>query len=258
MKTALVLSAGGMFGAYEAGAWKALAGSFEPDLVVGASIGAVNGWAIAGGCAPSDLIERWRSLECAARYGWQWPRAWHGGVLDTTALREQLRSVYDAFRPRCEYALTLTDLKTFRPVVIRGENVRAEHLLATTAIICLFEQVRIGGKLYSDGGLVNALPLWAAAELGATHIVAINALPVLPGIIPRAFVHLVRLFAPQRSTAPLDVETLEIAPTTSLGSALDTILWKRENIDRWIDAGERDAAAHLASIEAFLHRAPVR
>ena len=41
--TALVLSAGGMYGAYQAGAWRVLAERFQPDLIVGASIGAVNG-----------------------------------------------------------------------------------------------------------------------------------------------------------------------------------------------------------------------
>jgi len=52
----LVLSGGGMYGAYQAGAWKALADVFRPDLIVGTSIGALNGWAIAGGCEPDELI----------------------------------------------------------------------------------------------------------------------------------------------------------------------------------------------------------
>ncbi len=38
-KTALVLSAGGMFGAYQAGAWGEISARFQPDLVVGASAG---------------------------------------------------------------------------------------------------------------------------------------------------------------------------------------------------------------------------
>ena len=66
--TALVLSAGGMYGAYQAGAWKALADVFHPDLVVGASIGALTGWAIAGGCHPDELVDRWLHLEAAERY----------------------------------------------------------------------------------------------------------------------------------------------------------------------------------------------
>ena len=48
---ALVLSAGGQWGAWEAGAWKVLSQTFQPDLIVGASVGAWNGWAIAGGCS---------------------------------------------------------------------------------------------------------------------------------------------------------------------------------------------------------------
>jgi len=47
MKTALVLSGGGMFGAWQAGAWSALAPAFQPDVVVGASAGSLNGYAIA-------------------------------------------------------------------------------------------------------------------------------------------------------------------------------------------------------------------
>lgn len=54
-KTALVLSAGAMFGAYHAGVWKGLAGRFQPDLIVGASVGALNGWVMASGCAPQEL-----------------------------------------------------------------------------------------------------------------------------------------------------------------------------------------------------------
>jgi predicted acylesterase/phospholipase RssA len=43
MKRALVLSGGGMFGAWQAGAWSVLARHFQPDLVVGASAGSLNG-----------------------------------------------------------------------------------------------------------------------------------------------------------------------------------------------------------------------
>ena len=58
-KTALVLSAGGMFGAYQAGAWRELSACFQPDMVVGTSVGALNGWVIAGGCPPEELIRFW-------------------------------------------------------------------------------------------------------------------------------------------------------------------------------------------------------
>lgn len=43
---ALVLSAGGMYAAWEVGVWKALRERIAIDLVVGASAGAWNGWAL--------------------------------------------------------------------------------------------------------------------------------------------------------------------------------------------------------------------
>ncbi len=61
MPCALVLSAGGMFGAYQAGAWNVLSNRFKPDLVVGTSVGALNGWAIAGGCSAEELSAMWRN-----------------------------------------------------------------------------------------------------------------------------------------------------------------------------------------------------
>ena len=56
MTTAVVFSAGGMYAAWEAGVWKAIAGQVRPDLIAGASAGAWNGWAIAGGATPEELV----------------------------------------------------------------------------------------------------------------------------------------------------------------------------------------------------------
>src|SRR5258708_39861301 len=58
-KKALVLSGGGMFGAWQAGAWSVLSKSFQPDLIVGASVGSLNGYAIASGCSPQELCALW-------------------------------------------------------------------------------------------------------------------------------------------------------------------------------------------------------
>ncbi len=133
--TALVLSAGGMYGAYQAGAWKALADVFHPDLVVGASIGAITGWAIAGGCDPDELIDRWLHLEAAARYRWKFPRSPIQGVFDTTPLQRVIRDVYEAFQPRTHFAMVVTDLLKLRPRVLRGNEVSWQHLVASTAIV---------------------------------------------------------------------------------------------------------------------------
>src|SRR5271165_1897434 len=216
-KTALVLSAGGMFGAYQAGVWSVLADCCEPDLIVGASIGAVNGWIIAGGASPAELIDRWLTLDCAARYRFQAPKALHGGVLDSRPLRAMIDEVFAAYRPRVEYALVTTEIARLRPRIFRGPDITAEVLNATTAIPWLFDQVRVDRTLHSDGGVLTPLPIWAAAELGADRIVAVNALALLPGLIPKVFVRVVRSVARFQPSEPAGLEVIRIQPEGVLG-----------------------------------------
>jgi len=71
----LVLSGGGGRGAFHAGVYqylmqadkykvnKAHAGPWKPEIIVGTSIGAVNGAAIAQGMTPAELAAVWKSLE---------------------------------------------------------------------------------------------------------------------------------------------------------------------------------------------------
>lgn len=72
---ALILSGGGGRGAFHAGVYKYLmqkekrsldpehAGLWDPHIIVGTSIGAVNGAAIAQGMSADQLVEVWKSLE---------------------------------------------------------------------------------------------------------------------------------------------------------------------------------------------------
>jgi NTE family protein len=72
---ALILSGGGGRGAFHAGVYKYLmkshkinvdpdhAGAWEPQIIVGTSIGAVNGAAIAQGMPADQLVDVWKSLE---------------------------------------------------------------------------------------------------------------------------------------------------------------------------------------------------
>ena len=249
----LVLSAGGMYGAYQAGAWKALADVFQPDLIVGASIGAVNGWAIAGGCDPDELIARWLNLG-NGRYRWKAPATIFGGFLDTAPLQAVIRETYESFQPKTDFALILTDLLELRPRVFRGGEIGWEHLVATTAIVGLFDQVRIGGRLYSDGGLLSAVPLWAAGELGATRAVVIDVLPQAPGMIARTFVGAMRLLSPFHGSVPPALEVIRVGPAKLLGTPLESLHWSRKNAEEWIAAGERDAQAIKHSIANCFER----
>ena len=252
--TALVLSAGGMYGAYQAGAWRAIAEVFHPDLVVGASIGAVNGWAIAGGCDPDELVDRWLNLDAAGRYGWKIPRSLLHGVLNTTRLQRVIRDLYEAYQPQTHYAMVITDLMKLRPVVLRGNEVSWQHMVAGTAIVGLFDQERLGGRIYSDGGLLSAVPLWAAAEMGATEALVIDVLPAPPGMVARVFVGAMRMLSPFRAEVPQHIETVRLAPPKLLGSPLEAIYWTRANAQAWIRAGEEQGAAIQHSIRNCFRR----
>jgi len=245
---ALVLSAGGMYGAYQVGAWKVLADTFRPDLVVGASIGAINGWAIAGGCDPDALIDRWMTLAEAGHYRWKFPSSIFGGVLDSEPLQRAIRDTYESYRPRTGFAVVLTDLLKLQPRIFHDDEVTLQHLLATTAIVGIFDQVRIDGRLYSDGGLLSAVPLWAAAELGATKALVIDVLPEIPGIVAKTFVRAMRVLSRFRAVVPPSIEVVTLTPQALLGGPLEAIRWKRENVEEWIRQGERDAAAMKHSI----------
>lgn len=252
--TALVLSAGGMYGAYQAGAWRAIADVFQPDLVVGASIGAITGWAIAGGCDPDELVDRWLHLDAASRYPWKFPRSPLHGVFDTTALQGAIREIYESFQPRVHYAMVVTDLLKLRPRVIRGNEVSWQHLVASTAIAGLFDQVRLGGRIYSDGGLLSAVPLWVAAEMGATKALVINVLPAPPGNIARTVVGAVRMLSPFRAIVPTGIEVMRLGPPRLLGKPLESIYWTRANAEAWIRAGEEQAAGLKHSIANCFER----
>jgi NTE family protein len=244
MPCALVLSAGGMFGAYEAGAWNVLSQRFEPDLVVGASVGALNGWAIAGGCSPPELLAMWRDPAIALMTGRRLPLLPWNGFFDPAALDRHVRDWYQRFKPRVPYSLTMVEVPRLRLVRVPQEQVTPEHLMASCAVPFGYPPVRIDGKLYVDGGLLDVLPVWAAAEMGATNAIAVNALPLMPSRSLRAAARVVRLLG-RKPAKVAGLDLVLISPRTPLGSVRDAITWSPENVQRWIQQGEDDAEAAL-------------
>jgi NTE family protein len=247
MKTALVLSAGGMYGAYQAGVWKVLSQTFEPDIVVGASIGAMNAWAIAGLCSPDHLIERWLQLDPLAKFRFRFPPRLIDGFVDSSPLQALVTQVYDDFRPRLDVGVVATDTMRLKPVLFRGAEVTWQHLAASTAILGFFSQHRINNRVYSDGGLLEALPIWAAVEMGARRIIAVNVLAEAFNPMVKKAGGAIRSMARFRPAIPDDVEVIRInAP--GLGNAKDALYWKRDNVARWIELGEKDALVHLEAV----------
>jgi len=222
---ALVLSGGGLFGAWQAGAWSVLAGRIRPDMIVGASVGALNGYVIASGGTPEELRSMW--LDPAfARFA---------------DLPPNIRRMMACYTLRMPFAITAVELPRMKPRIFRDSEITWQHLAASCALPIALPQVRIGTRWYSDGGLLGALPSWAAAELGATRIIGLQALAQPTswwlGQATRAF----RAVAGHNPPVPPGIEVLEIYPEQRLGSVRDTIQWKRGNIERWLAQGAEDA-----------------
>ena len=61
---ALILSGGGARGAYQVGVWKFLQEiGWNPDLICGTSVGAVNASAIGCGLNLQEMVHLWKTIE---------------------------------------------------------------------------------------------------------------------------------------------------------------------------------------------------
>ena len=235
--TALVLSAGGLWAAWEVGAWSVLRERFRPDLIVGASAGAWNGWAIAGGCTPLELARLWLDPATGKimRFGLH-----ATGFLQGEPLRAKARELFDRYSPRVPFALTTVEIPSLRCHIVRDRDITWQHLAACCAIPLAFPPVEIGGRRFVDGGLRAGLPLRAAQELGATRAIALNVLNT-PGF---RLLHRVM----RGKQAGHSLEVVRIEPSRRLGSLREALHWSAGNIERWIAQGEQDAKRIASSI----------
>jgi NTE family protein len=211
-----------MYGAYQAGVWSVLSRVFKPDMVVGASVGALNGWAIASECAPEALMERWLDPVTAR------------GITDLQGHTEML---FSQFQPRIPYGLVMLGVRGLKPELVRHPDVTATHLRASCSIPFMLPSVVIDGRRYVDGGIFERMPVWAAVEMGATRIIAVDAMPEWP--LLRAL--------PRKRVLPADLNLTLIKPSESPGVVRDGFVWKRENIERLIALGQRDAGRVYAT-----------
>jgi NTE family protein len=246
VKTALVLSAGGMFGAYQAGVWQALDPVFRPDIVIGCSVGSINGWAIAGGISGDELARMWLDPRCAALMSLRAPwRPWHT-LFDAQPLQRMIQEMASRYTPRVPFALAVTELPRLRLRIFQTPDVTWQHILASCAVPVGYPPVRIGGRSYCDGGLLSVLPVWAAAGMGVDCAIAVNVLPNKPLTALRAGIRVVRLLAP-REPPPSGIDVYRIVADPPLGTLHDAITWSPETIQRSIARGRAEAETLIAS-----------
>ncbi len=181
MTTAFVLGGGGILGAHEVGMLRALAeAGVKPDLVVGTSIGALNGVLVAAdpASAADRLSRMWQGEELRLAFSEKlWSRAVRL-VRSGTHLHsfEPLRQVLAAALPGPDFA----DLELpFQCVAASIESASARWfsqgpvvpaVMASCAVPGLLPPVEIGAAHYFDGGLVDSIPVGRAVMLGATTV----------------------------------------------------------------------------------------
>ena len=181
MTTAFVLGGGGLLGAHEVGMLMALSeAQIRPNLVVGTSIGAINGAFVAADPVGSavTLGDLWQGDAMRDAFGETlWSRAVTLARSGThlhpiEPLAQMLRDTLAAN--------DFADLKLpFHCVAASIERASAAWfsagplvpaVLASCAVPGLLPPVEIDGEHYFDGGLVDSIPVGRAAALGATTV----------------------------------------------------------------------------------------
>jgi NTE family protein len=182
MSVAFVLSGGASLGSIQVGMLQALtANGIRPDMVVGTSVGAVNGAWLAGGDTEADLAQLadiWRGLNrddvfpVSPFTGLFGLAGWSNHLIPDRALRHLLRR-HLRFERLEDAPITLhvvaTDVLTGVDVQLSQGNA-IEAIMASAAIPGIFPPVRIGGRLLMDGGVVENTPIGHAVGLGATTV----------------------------------------------------------------------------------------
>lgn len=179
---AFVLSGGGNLGALQIGMMRALAErDIRPDVVVGCSVGAINGAALAQDPSLVGIgrIERlWRELDgkdlmpsgflpravSLARKG--------EAIHENQGLRRLLEEQLDArtFEElEIPFQCVATDVIGVREMWFRTGPL-IEPILASAALPAVYPAVEIDGVRYLDGGIVDDIPIGRAVALGARTV----------------------------------------------------------------------------------------
>jgi NTE family protein len=148
---------------------------FEPDIVVGTSVGSVVGACYAFGRL--DELEQWAlGLTTRGVLGYLDVSLGGSGLIGGDRLAARLDQTFGDARiedmPK-RYACIATELGTGHEIwLTRGRIVDAVR--ASYALPGIFRPVHLGGRWLVDGALVNPVPVSAARALGARLVIAVN------------------------------------------------------------------------------------
>ncbi len=267
MTTAFVLGGGGVLGAAEVGMLRALLErDVVPDLVLGTSVGAINGALVARQPEP-DVVERltglWRTAaETREVYGDKPLRTVRRAVATGTHLYSPKPLKHRLVEELGE--TTFDDLPVRFQVCASSIEQAAEHwfdagrvvdaVVASAAVPGLLPPARVGEEHYLDGGIVNSIPVGRAAELGASRIFVLQVgridrpleVPRRPWEVARVSFEIARRhrFNREMAALPPGVEA-HVLPAAGTSGRDDSLLAHRDfgsvagRIDATYDATRR-------------------
>ena len=182
-ETAFVLGGGGLLGAVEVGMLRALfEAGVRPDLILGTSVGALNGALVATDPGPGvvdRLVGLWESAVGSREvYG-------DGPVRQVRRAVRTGTHLHSSKPLRDRLAQELGDL-TFAELAVPFQccassiERAAEHwftrgrvvdaVVASAAVPGLLAPAEVDGEHYLDGGIVNSIPVGRAVECGASRV----------------------------------------------------------------------------------------
>jgi NTE family protein len=264
-KTAFVFAGGGSFGAIQVGMLHSLvANGVTADMVVGSSVGAING-AYYSGCPTLkgvlELETIWRGLTRRDVFpitwrtlmGFLWRRDFlisHDGLRKLLEDHLPLRNLQDAQVP---LHIVTTDIVSGETVVL-SEGSAVEAIVASTSIPGAFAPVSYKDRYLADGAISANTPINVAVAKGARRLIilptgyacASDKPPV--GAVANALHALTLLIARQMVSEledlPHDIEYYVVPPLCPLvGSPYDFSLTS-EHIERSIKSTDDWLAHH--------------
>ena len=147
----------------------------EPNVVVGASAGAVVGGCFAAGRL-AQLEAFTRSLTKRRVFGLMDVSFSGGGLIGGNRLRSRLEESLSGVNVEdlpIRFASVATEVGTGHEIWLKNGPL-IDAMCASYALPGIFEPVRWGGRWLMDGALVNPVPVNVARALGAEKVIAIN------------------------------------------------------------------------------------
>lgn len=248
---AFVLGAGGSRGALQVGALRALAeAGYHPDILVGASVGAVNATYLAVNGTDLTTITRleeaWLDLQAMelapSNYLWVSLRV----LLNrpTRALSHRLEKFFiehGLSREVCFRDITgvrlgilATDLNSGSPVLYGDDLEQSvlDGMLASIALPPWISPLEKEGLLLVDGGVISCLPIESALAMGATEIIALDLVDARETLAERPV--LGQLIGKLVNTVEMRQLELEIALAQARGVAVRRLnLLAQEPVGLW-------------------------